>query len=136
MLISQEKEKMVLIATSVGAIVNLLLNAVLIYYFSQYGAAFASSISELSVLITMLIIGHCYLPQSLFTKDILKYLLASILMFAVALLLDDVLSANALVKCIVIFVSGVCVYGVSLIMLRENFFVPKLQELYSKHIRR
>lgn len=135
-LISQEKEKMVLIATSVGAIVNLLLNAVLIYYFSQYGAAFASSISELSVLITMLIIGHCYLPQSLFTKDILKYLLASILMFAVALLLDDVLSANALVKCIVIFVSGVCVYGVSLIMLRENFFVPKLQELYSKHIRR
>lgn len=137
-LISQEKENMVLIATSVGAIVNLLLNALLIYYFAQYGAAVASSISELSVLITMIIVGHCYLPKSLFSKDVFKYLLASVVMFASIFFLYRILLINdVLTKCLIVFVSGTCVYGLSLIMLKESIFVPKLKMIvFSKWMNR
>lgn len=136
-LISQEKERIVLIATSVGAIINLFLNAVLIYYFAQYGAAFASTFSELSVLIAMLVIGHRYLPGALLTKDIFKYLLAAVVMFLVCLLLNSFLSVNLLTKCIVIFISGVCVYSLLLVIQRESFFVVKLKEIaYSKCIRK
>lgn len=136
-LISQEKERIVLIATSVGAIINLFLNAILIYYFAQYGAAFASTLSELSVLITMLIIGHSYLPGALFTKDTLKYLLAAVVMFLICMLLNNILSVNLLTKCIVVFISGICVYGLLLVITRESFFVVKLKEIvYSKYIRK
>lgn len=136
-LISQEKEKIVLLATSIGALVNLFLNAILIYYFSQYGAAIASSISELSVLITMIVVGRCCLPQSLFTKDIIKYLFASALMFIIAVILDHALSIHVVIKCLIIFITGVCMYGVLLVALRERFFVTKAKEfIHLKYIER
>ena len=138
-LISQDKEHIVLVATSAGAITNLLLNTVLIYYFAQYGAAIASSISEISVLITMIIIGRHYLPHSLLAKDILKYIFAAIAMFLFIMVLNNILppSINLLVKCIIIFLCGIFAYGVSLILLKENFIIPKVKSIiHQKFIRR
>lgn len=122
-LISQEKERLVLIATSVGAIVNLFLNAALIYYFSQYGAAIASSLSELAVLITMIVIGRCYLPRPLLIFDAMKYFVASILMYTVVVWIVNICDVGALTSCMIGFFSGVIVYGLLLLILKEKFIV-------------
>lgn len=136
-LISQEREKMVLIATSVGAIVNLLLNAAFIYYFSQYGAAIASSLSELAVLITMIIIGRYYLPRPLIIFDAMKYFVASILMCAAVVWIVNICDIGALASCVVGFFVGVVVYGLFLLILKEKFIVNNVIRFvstkYSKH---
>lgn len=125
-LISQDKEKLVLIATSAGAFVNLLFNAILIYNFSQYGAAIASSLSELVVLVTMILIGSYYLPRRLITKEALKYLVASVLMFLVVYSIKNLFNENAFWSCFFGVLSGVLVYVILLYLMKEKIIMGYL----------
>lgn len=75
----QGKESLVIKSTLIGAIVNFILNLVLIPSYSQFGAAAATCIAEFSVTITMFVIGRQYIPYHLFDRHNIYILLFSIL---------------------------------------------------------
>lgn len=108
----QGKESLVIKSTLVGAIVNLCLNSVLIPLYSQYGAAFATCVAELSVTSTMLIIGRKYIPYRIFNKTNVSILVFSIIMCLPLLLIQRIDSSAFVVLPIEIIFYGVlyCIY--------------------------
>ena len=77
------KINLVTISTSIGAIVNLLLNVIFIPMFREDGAAFSTLIAELSVTLILILLGRKYIPFSLITKECFYYFIASIVMFVI-----------------------------------------------------
>ena len=74
------KENIVIYSTLGAALVNFTLNIIFIPIYSYNGAAAATCFAEFIVLALQLILGRKYLPNNLFTRSMLDYLLASVLM--------------------------------------------------------
>lgn len=130
----QGKERIVIIATAAGAIINFTLNYIFIPQYSQYGAAIATTCAEFLVIAIMLIIGKRHLPFRLLTKQNREYVLASLVMtlfLAVILTLDLTDYQNILlgipVSCIIYF---------SYLYWRKDIFVMRLKEIISNIIQK
>ena len=128
-LISSGKEKQMTKATIVGALVNASLNALLIYYFSHRGAALASSIAELSVIVSMLVLGSSVIPFRLIGKKCLIYPLSALVMGLIIYLLPF---DNSLLQITVGFVVGVVIYLFGLKMANERLLLPSIINMLSK----
>jgi O-antigen/teichoic acid export membrane protein len=98
------KIKIVTISTCVGAIMNIILNSILIPFYSQYGAAFSTVLSEFSVTLTQIIIGISFVPFKILDRKIGLYLTASILaglfsLFGLNLISGDLLQIIVVTSC-------------------------------------
>lgn len=71
---------MVIISTLEAAVLNVLLNLMLIPPFAAIGAAVSTLISEFAVLVVQIKLGRQYIPFKFFDKHIVAYLLATVLM--------------------------------------------------------
>lgn len=76
----QNKESIVIWSTLGGALFNLILNVILIPIYSAEGAAIATFVAELAVLIIQLILGYKYLPFKLRNIQFIHYMIATIIM--------------------------------------------------------
>lgn len=74
------KENLVIISTMVAAVVNVILNILLIPPFAEIGAAISTLISEFSVLVVQVKLGKDFIPFKYFDKQIITYLFAAFLM--------------------------------------------------------
>lgn len=74
------KENMVIISTLLAALVNVILNILLIPFFAEVGAAISALVSEFMVLIAQVILGKDFIPFSYWDKQISTYFFASFLM--------------------------------------------------------
>lgn len=128
----QGKERVVIISTLVGAILNFSINIVLIPLFSQNGAATASLIAEFSVLSTLLIVGKKYLPFDFFNRQNQNYLFGTILM-AIAVLLILQFPLNNWQTIIICPIVGAGVYICFLISRKDPFYVILKEILLKKH---
>ena len=86
-LYSLGKEKLAIISTSVGATLSLILNFILIPYYSQYGAAFSTLIAEFVVVIMAIILGGKYHPINIFSREKMHYFIATLIVVVLLLLL-------------------------------------------------
>ena len=115
------KENLVIWSTVGGAVINLLLNLLLIPYWSYTGAAISTFIAELTVLFIQVLWGYRYIPFSLFEKVNANYLIASLVMavvvFPLTLLLNDVWSTLILSTLV-----GGSIYAVVLWILKDSLF--------------
>ena len=104
----------------VGAIVNLMLNLVLIPKFWGYGAIVASLIAE--SVITVLYMQHCngYLKLDTILKYSWKKLIAGVIMLAVIKVLDSRISSDIIALLVEVAV-GFTVYCVTITLLRDSF---------------
>ena len=84
----QGKEKLVIIATGTGAVINFTLNYLLIPRYFQYGAAISTSIAELSVLVVIILIGKKFLPIRFISRQNLQYFLGTLLITAFLFLIN------------------------------------------------
>lgn len=76
----QGKENIVIWSTLGGAVFNLILNLMLIPIYSQIGAAIATFIAELAVLIIQIILGYRYFPLKIKDIKYQPYVVATIIM--------------------------------------------------------
>lgn len=116
------KENIVIFSTIGGAIVNLLLNIVLIPSHSAVGAGISTFAAELAVLIIQILAGKKYIPVEIFNKKNGQYLFATLLMLIVVLpviLLVD----NDWLQIILSIGIGALVYGSSLIYFRDDIIL-------------
>ena len=123
------KQKIFTISVTVGAIVNIILNMILIHYFRGVGAVLASIIAE----ITILGIQLKYIREQFKIKDILKLavkcLIAGIIMFLVVALITKYMPVSIMNTVIQIVVGGIVYLGV-LIILKYQF----LKDIYNQVI--
>ena len=109
----------------IGAVVNLLLNLVLIPKYWGYGAIVASLIAE--TVITVLYLKNCngYLMPDTIVKDSWKKLIAGVAMLIVIKAVDRAVASDIIALLLEIAV-GFTVYCVVITLLRDSFVTELL----------
>ncbi len=118
-LCSVGKEKKMLIAVCVGAAVNIALNIILIPRYEQNGAAIASVISEMLVLIVDIIFTVKIVKIKIDFSQVVKIIIALCSMALVVWIVQYHALASIL-SLIISVVSGALVYAILLYVLRVN----------------
>lgn len=119
----------------IGAVVNLLLNLVLIPKFWGYGAIVASLIAEGAI--TVLYLKNCngYLRVSTIIKDSWKKLIAGLIMLIVIKVLDVIISSDIVALFVEVAV-GFTVYLAVVTLLRDSFMTDLVMGKILKRKRR
>ena len=109
----------------IGAVVNLLLNLLLIPKYWGYGAIAASLIAE--SVITILYMKNCngYLRAETIIKDSWKKIIAGVVMLIVIRALDGIISSDILALLVEVAV-GFTVYCAVIMLLRDSFMTDLL----------
>ena len=109
----------------IGAVVNLLLNLLLIPKYWGYGAITASLIAE--SVITILYMKNCngYLRVETIIKDSWKKIIAGLVMLIVIRALDGIISSDILALLVEVAV-GFTVYCAVIVLLRDSFMTDLL----------
>jgi len=112
------KINIVVSCTFIGAIINVLLNVLLIPNYGHNGTAVAYMLAEMAVTISMFLIGNKYIPIQFFKKQHLHYVGGSIVMggFLYLVLLLELGNTNTL---IIMMCIGIMVYIVVLLWLKD-----------------
>lgn len=130
----QGKENLVIYSTVVGALLNIILNLILIPFYAQNGAAVATVIAEVGVTVSMMFIGRLYLPVKLFTRHYANCIIASIVMFIVCLLAQVGIDSDV-IRIFAIPILGVIVYIVFLYIQKDSIlveFIPLIKRYMIK----
>lgn len=120
------KENIVIYSTLGGAIVNLILNLLLIPTYSAIGAGISTFAAELAVLAIQIIPGKKYIPISIFNKTNLQYLIATILMTLFVLPIICFVN-NVWLQLILSATVGATVYGLILLRSKDDIVLGVLK---------
>ena len=128
-LIPLGKEKFTVVSTIVGAVVNLILNMILIPVWSSSGAALATTIAELCVLVVQIYYIKSRIVKLIDLKNQLKIVLACFLSSVFLVLNNYLLDINNssfifLMETSILFFG---VYGIWLIVLKERLIISNLK---------
>ena len=130
-LIPAGEDKKFTLSVTCGAVTNFLLNLVLIRLFKSYGAAIATIVAEIAVAVIM----FCFIRKNISLREILKssikYLISGIIMFVPCFMLGRILEPSIINTFIIVF-TGVVVYLICLILLRDEFFFEIANRLTSR----
>ena len=108
------------VCTGIGAGIGVVLNVLLIPSLGATGAAIATLSAEVAVTLSMLIFGWKIIPFQITWKKVSDYVIASILMAAVLIIIKNWVHQSDVVMAIVLMLSGVAVYWVSLRILHNG----------------
>lgn len=130
-LIPMEESKKYTISVTSGCFINLLLNVCLIGKFGAYGAAIASCVTEL----TVLLIQYFFVRKSFNFKGVLpklfKYLGTSFIMGIVVVLIGIFMGAGIITNIIQVLI-GIIIYMVILFITKDDiqkFLIDKVLEI-------
>lgn len=128
-------ERIPLLATIVGALVNIVLNFLFIPKYLTSGAAFATLTAEIIVVILMFILGRKYICWGISLKRIITYIIGTIFMVIVLLLCRLYLSMmNDVITLLLCLPIGVLAYFSYLYFQKETLvleIVNKKNEIQS-----
>lgn len=132
-LVPMNRQRIVMISTIFGALVNVVFNAFLIPFVGASGASIATSIAEVIVfLVQLYFLRELVLPmlrKISFWKIIFAVMLASICNFGVLHLLSSIgIFMSLVITAIVFFV----IYGFVLLLLKESFMLSTTKSILSK----
>jgi len=117
----QGKENIVILATSVGAVSNIILNLILIPSLSYNGAAVSTLVAEAFVTITLFIKGRSYLPIATFNSHYGKCIIGCLIMGVVCYCFK-ILEMPPYLEIIIIPIIGFIVYSLfMLFIVKDNF---------------
>lgn len=115
-----------------GTVVNFVCNAVLIPRFLSIGAAIGSVIAEISVTVTQLIILKREFSIREIFCGIYKYCIGGIIMETAILLYSGNAGVQGAEATIAEVMIGVFVYGIYLIIIRDNLVVGQIHKLVNR----
>ena len=131
------KEKMMLIAVGSGAILNVIGNALMIPYYGEYGAAIASVVSEIAVMIIYVCMGKKYFRLGRWWDTALKVggtalMMAGYLVGCMFIPLPD------WAVCVLQIVGAVLLYILGMIITKETMMTSVIRKIigrFKKHER-
>lgn len=124
-LLPTRRQKEYTLSVIFGAIVNLILNACLIWKFGAIGASIATVIAELTVTSVQIFFTRNNFHWREIIKTAFNYLLASLAMFIVCLIIGKYIERN-IISLIAQVIVGGCVYGGVLLILKDNLVMELL----------
>lgn len=131
-LLVTDHEKTMVLCVGIGAVVNVIGNAILIPRYVEYGAAIASVLSEIVVMVVYVNFGKKYFKISGETKNILKVVFASLIMGAYCLCVDHFVLGSSNVEIFtrlaVQVIGSLIIYFVLLFLLKE----PMMRMYYDR----
>lgn len=132
----QNQENLVIWSTVGGAVFNFVLNLVLIPIWSYEGAAIATLVAEFSVLVIQLFLGRKYVPFSLFEKENLPYVTATLVMSVMVLLVISIVDNPWSMTIGSLVVGGFSYIGILFLLkdslIREILVYMKLNTLFKR----
>ncbi len=136
-LVSLNKQSYYTITVISGAVVNCILNLLLIPRFASYGASVATIIAESIVTLMQLFGIKKFLNMKLCSINVFKYIIGSALVFFSVQFIDQFLiHYSVMMKLIIDVLFGVSLYFIVLIVLRDNLFFEILNKFLSSFIAR
>ena len=131
-LIPINKQNVYLVSVVVAAVINLILNFILIPEFYSVGAAISSVLAEfISICIQFI---YIFKKKLLNAKNVFlpatKYAIAGIIMFAAIYLLKTFLPINVYALLLLI-AAGVIIYFAVLLLLRDEFLLDFIKKFFS-----
>lgn len=130
-LIPTEQEKKYSITVISGAFLNVVLNYFFIARWKAMGAAFASVISEAVILIVQMHMVRKALNIHKMLSLGINYVIAGLVMF-VAVSFEAKLLESSIINTLIIAFSGVIVYCLMLLVLRDSLFMDTAKAVLSK----
>lgn len=137
-LLPYKKDKQFTIAITTSALTNLVLNIPLIYFFGTVGAAVATIIAEFIVSSIMLFMARKDLSMKLIFKSAIKPIISSVVMFLAIYPLSIKLQSSIL-NSFIIAISGVGVYAIMILLLRDKLvfdFLYQIKNKFSKRLKK
>jgi len=129
----QGREKVIIMCTILGTVVNVLLNIFLIKKYAHDGAAFSAVIGQLIILITLLFFSKNY--HSLrFSKPIGAYIIATFLMIIIIYISLEITSIYYMKIPIAIIFGGIA-YSSVLLIFKDPIFLS-ISNFLSKIVKR
>ncbi len=122
------KEKLVLYSVICGAIVNFILNYILIPKYSHYGAGLATTIAEFCVLVVQIVLGRKYLQAKIINKEKTPYLLGTLAMTISVLGIDKLTLSPVITVFFSIGLGGIVYLGI-LLLFRDKILINEINKL-------
>lgn len=114
------KENYLLKSVFCGAIINFILNLILIPKFQNNGAAIASVIAEFLVMVIQIVFVEKYFKIKIFSIDLIKIIFSAFIMFLGIRAIENILITNDYLIIILDIVIGGSIYLLSNIILKES----------------
>lgn len=130
-LISHGKEKLTFFSTLIGAVINLVLNLLLIPRFQQNGAAISTLIAELCVTVVQIFLAYSLLKNNVAWKRVLQYMIGG-MMIAFVVKLSQHFTTSLVSSTIISIFGSVVVYFAYLYMIKNEIVHDTLKRLFSK----
>lgn len=133
-LLVTDHEKTMVLCVGIGAAVNVIGNAILIPRYVEYGAAIASVLSEIVVMVVYVNFGKKYFKISGESRNILKVVIASLVMGAYCLVVDHFILGNSNARIflrLVVQVLGACVVYFGMLYV----FKEPMAQMYSERLK-
>lgn len=122
------------ISVVIGAIVNFILNLLLIKSWASVGASIATVIAEFSVTTTQFILIRKEIKLSNVIKISYKYMLSSVVMFLFSIVIGLLIKRNIIAVSLQVFVS-VFIYFMMLIVLKDQMIFEGIKTLKNKFLK-
>ena len=130
-LLPTRRQKEYTISVVSGAIINFIMNMCLIWNYGAIGASIGTVVAET----TVTLIQIYFLKEEIDFKEIFKktqnYIISSLIMFCVCLVIGKIIKDN-LVSTIVQVSTGMIVYGIVLLILKDNFIIEIINKFIKK----
>jgi len=130
------KKDMYFVAGSIGAaVINLILNLILIPKLWSYGALIATVVSEFAVTVFYIICIRKFISIPKLLLLSVKYLIAGVAMFAITYYVASLLSSSIL-NTIIIIVVGIASYSLMVLLLRDKYALSLIKKVKDFFVRR
>ncbi|WP_081846696.1 oligosaccharide flippase family protein [Butyrivibrio sp. AE3004] len=129
------KDKVFTISIVTGALINFILNIILIPKLMSYGAAIASVIAEATITAIMIVCSKCVINVLTVLRQSWKYALAAVIMYNACAYLERRITYGVL-STIGVIMMGLFIYLTCLLFFRDDFFnynLSKIRESIKKH---
>ena len=134
MLTTGSENKMI-IPVSIGAIINVILNYILIQFYKEIGAAIASVVSELIVAVIYIILSRKkYKINKSAIKTFSKVIITGVII-TLLLLYINLLKIGNLQKCIMQIFFASLLYLVMMYILKENIITDTISKIIKKYVK-
>lgn len=134
-LIPTERQNTFTLTVIIGGVVNFCMNAVLIRTCGAIGAAIASVAAETTIAVVQIIIVRKELSPWQIVKESFHYIIAGICMGVVLNLVRDYFAAS-IINTTILVVIGATVYGIVLIIERDEFLLSNARAIVNMVMKR
>lgn len=132
-LISTKKQNIFTFTVIVGAVVNFVLNMILIRHYYSIGAAVSSVIAESIIAVIQFIIVRKQISPLKVLFGCIKYIIGGLIMVAMVYLLKSIFPST-IIYTFLLIVTGIIVYFLSLLILKDKLFISLCRQLLDRLI--